>query len=59
MGIGIILYQSKYGAARKYAGWLKEATGFEAVFGYLYLKGELNRAIDLMKIGMEPESEEN
>lgn len=37
----------------------RRATGFEAVFGYLYLKGELNRAIDLMKIGMEPESEEN
>ena len=31
MGRGIILYQSKYGAARKYAGWIKEATGFEAV----------------------------
>ena len=37
----------------------RRATGFEAVFGYLYLKGELNRAIDLMKIGMEPEREEN
>lgn len=30
MSRGIILYQSKYGAARKYAEWLKEATGFEA-----------------------------
>ena len=37
----------------------RRATGFEAVFGYLYVKGELNRAIDLMKIGMGPESEEN
>lgn len=36
----------------------RRATGFEAVLGYLYLKGELNRVIDLMKIGMEPESEE-
>ena len=25
---GIILYQSKYGAARKYANWLSEETGF-------------------------------
>ena len=28
---GIIIYKSKYGAARKYAGWLNEATGYEAV----------------------------
>lgn len=28
---GIILYQSKYGATRKYAQWLQEATGFECV----------------------------
>lgn len=26
---GIILYQSKYGAAKKYAQWLKEETGFD------------------------------
>lgn len=26
---GIILYQSKYGATKKYAEWLKEATQFE------------------------------
>lgn len=25
---GIILYQSKYGATKKYAGWLAEETGF-------------------------------
>ena len=25
---GIILYQSKYGATKKYAAWLSEATGF-------------------------------
>lgn len=25
---GIILYRSKYGATKKYAGWLAEATGF-------------------------------
>lgn len=28
MGTGIILYQSKYGATRKYAQWLQEMTGF-------------------------------
>lgn len=28
---GIILYQSKYGAAAKYAGWLKETTGFDCI----------------------------
>lgn len=26
---GIIIYRSKYGAAQKYAEWLKEMTGFE------------------------------
>jgi len=26
---GIILYHSKYGATRRYAGWLAEATGFD------------------------------
>ncbi|MBR5091620.1 MAG: flavodoxin domain-containing protein [Ruminiclostridium sp.] len=26
---GIVLYQSKYGTAKKYAGWIAEATGFE------------------------------
>ena len=25
---GVILYQSKYGAAKKYAGWLAEETGY-------------------------------
>ncbi len=28
---GIILYQSKYGSTRKYAGWLSEETGFARV----------------------------
>lgn len=28
---GIILYKSKYGATRKYAEWLVEATGFECI----------------------------
>ncbi len=28
---GIILFQSKYGATKKYAGWLSEATGFPCV----------------------------
>lgn len=26
---GIIIYQSKYGATEKYAGWLRETTGFD------------------------------
>lgn len=25
---GVILYQSKYGAAKKYADWLAEETGY-------------------------------
>ena len=28
---GLILYRSKYGATRKYAQWLKEATGFDCM----------------------------
>lgn len=28
---GMILYKSKYGATEKYAGWLKEATGFDCM----------------------------
>lgn len=28
---GIILYQSKYGATKKYANWLKEETNFECI----------------------------
>ena len=28
---GIILYQSKYGATKKYADWLKEATRFDCI----------------------------
>ncbi|MEE3394895.1 MAG: flavodoxin domain-containing protein [Candidatus Onthomonas sp.] len=28
---GVILYQSKYGATKKYASWLSEETGFPAV----------------------------
>ena len=31
MQAGIILYQSKYGATRKYARWLQQATGFDCV----------------------------
>lgn len=31
MNKGIILYQSKYGATKKYAEWLKEATQFDCV----------------------------
>lgn len=28
---GILLYQSKYGASKKYAGWLAEETGFPCI----------------------------
>lgn len=31
MGKGIILYQSKYGATKKYAKWLVEETGYDCV----------------------------
>jgi len=31
MSKGIILYQSKYGATKKYAEWLREATGFDII----------------------------
>ncbi|MBR2924884.1 MAG: flavodoxin [Clostridia bacterium] len=31
MNNGIILYQSKYGATRKYANWLAESTGFSCM----------------------------
>ena len=31
MNKGVILYQSKYGATKKYAEWLKEATQFDCV----------------------------
>ena len=28
---GVILYQSKYGATKKYANWLKDETGFNSI----------------------------
>lgn len=31
----------------------RNATGFEALFGYLYLSKHLDRALELMKLGME------
>lgn len=31
----------------------RQATGFEALMGYLYLTGQMNRMIDLIKLGME------
>lgn len=31
MSKGIILYQSKYGATKKYAQWLQEETGFDCI----------------------------
>ena len=31
----------------------RRATGFEALMGYLYLNHQMNRLIDLVKLGME------
>lgn len=31
MSSGIIIYQSKYGATRKYVDWLKEETGYDCI----------------------------
>ncbi len=31
----------------------RRATGFEALMGYLYLTNQMERAIDLMKVGLE------
>lgn len=31
MSKGIVLYQSKYGATEKYAGWISKAAGFDCV----------------------------
>ena len=31
----------------------RHATGFEALMGYLYLNHQMNRLIDLVKLGME------
>lgn len=31
----------------------RHATGFEALMGYLYLTGQMERMIDLIKLGME------
>lgn len=36
----------------------RRATGFEAVMGYLYLTNDLNRIVDLIKIGLEDNEEE-
>ena len=33
----------------------RRATGFEALMGYLYLKNDFSRMIELIKIGMEEE----
>lgn len=33
----------------------RRATGFEAVMGYLYLKGEFTRMLDLIKLVIAPE----
>ena len=34
----------------------RRATGFEAVMGYLYLKEDWKRMIDLVKIGLESQN---
>ncbi|MDO4788027.1 MAG: ribonuclease III domain-containing protein [Johnsonella sp.] len=34
-------------------GDYRHATGFEALIGYLYLKGEERRALELIRIGLE------
>lgn len=31
MSKGIVLYQSKYGATKRYAKWLQEETGFDCM----------------------------
>jgi ribonuclease-3 family protein len=35
------------------AGDYMKATGFEAVIGFLYLKGDIDRALILIKLGIE------
>ena len=51
---------AKYNTMAKNAsvGDYRRATGFEAVIGYLYLKGEYSRMIDLIKAGLAPEKEQ-
>jgi ribonuclease-3 family protein len=36
----------------------RRATGFEAVMGYLYLKGDYRRMMELIRTGLEPEGTE-
>ena len=31
----------------------RHATGLEAIFGFLYLKGDKERALELFRMGME------
>ena len=47
---GIILYQSKYGATKKYAVWLSEATGFP-MQGINAAKASDLRQYDLLIVG--------
>ena len=37
----------------------RRATGFEALLGYLYLRKEWKRLIDLVKIGLDSLEEKN
>lgn len=36
----------------------RRATGFEAVIGYLYLKGDIGRLTELIEMALEPEERE-
>ena len=36
----------------------RKATGLEALMGYLYLQGNMKRAIDLIKIGLSEEQKD-
>ena len=45
--------KSQTSAKNASVGDYRKATGFEAVMGYLYLKGETDRAVELCKLGLE------
>ena len=42
---GVILYQSKYGATKRYAEWLSEETGFQCIETK---KADINEIIKLI-----------
>lgn len=45
--------KSRNSAKNASLGEYQKATGFEALLGYLYLSGHTNRAIELVKMGMD------